>query len=142
MSLCLSVTLSAAESKNEFKINETVYIENGTDFVALSCGDVPQAAVAIEWFIYNNTEWVKVLKFYHNKSVNHGKPRYLINFMKYDSGLFMCHSVGGSSHTYTTMLQVVGKSLLIYLFTLLTLAILTCLICLKSKDIFRILNGK
>ena len=73
MSLCLSVTLSAAESKD--KLNATVYIENGADFVELSCGNVPQAAVAIEWFIYNNTEWVKLLKFYHNKSVNSSNPR-------------------------------------------------------------------
>ena len=136
MSLCLSVTLSATKSKEEFKINETVYIENGAASVELSCGDVPQAAVAIEWFIYNTTElreWGKLLKFYHTNSGNHP---YFYNATKYDisksvstslvvnniklsdSGLFMCGSLGGSNHSYMTMLQVIGKSLQIYLFSL------------------------
>ena len=158
MSLCLSVTVSAVESEEEYKINETVYIGNGAALAELPCSKVPQAAVGIEWFIYTSTEWKKLLKFYHTNPVNSGNPKYCNDSTKYDisqsvstslvvkniklsdSGLFMCGFVGGSNHTYTIMLKVVGKSLLTHLFTLFSLPILKCVICLKAKIIVCILN--
>ena len=134
MSLCLWLTISAVESNQE--INDTIYIENGAASVNLSCGDVPQSAVAIDWFVYKSDEWLKLLKFYHTMSSHH---LYSYNNAKYDIGesvntslliknikfsdsfLYKCGSAGGpSEHSYTTMLHVLGKSLLTYSFTLFT----------------------
>ena len=133
MSLCLLLTLSAVESDDKLKINKTVYIENGAASVDLSCGDVPQSAVAIEWSIEESNGWNKLLKFYHTNSEISTK---LYNYTKYnisesvntslavkniklsDSTLFKCGIVGGpnKNHETFTMLQVVGKSPLTNLF--------------------------
>ena len=127
MSLCLLLTLSAVESDDKIKINETVYIENGAASVDLSCGEVPQSAVAIEWFIKESDGWNTLLRFYHTNSEISTK---FYNYTKYDisesvntsllvkniklsdSTLFKCGIRGGSKNIYetTTMLQVVGKS--------------------------------
>ena len=57
MILCLSLTLSAAESEEELKINETVYVEHWSAFVELSYGEVPPSVVGLEWFFYRINEW-------------------------------------------------------------------------------------
>ena len=139
ISLGLLVTLSAVESVEQIKVNKTVYIENGTESVELSCGEVPQSAVAIEWFIRNSNEWRKLLKFYHLNPSDSINPRYFNDSSKYDicksvntslvvkdinlsdTVLFMCGLLGGPfNDNYTTMLQVVGKLLLAYLFNSFT----------------------
>ena len=150
ISLGLLVTLSTVESVEQFKINETIYIENGTESVELSCGEVPQSAMAIEWFIHKSNEWRKLLKFYHINSSDSSNPRYFNDPSKYDISksvntflvvkninlsdtvLFMCGSLGGHfNHSYTTMLQVVGKLLLTYLFSSFTEYNLKCVACLN-----------
>ena len=155
MSLCLLVTLSATESAEQFKINKIVYVENGADFVELSCGDVPQAAVGIHWFIYNGTEWVKLLKIYKaqpgrnpdpNASTKYGVSKsvntslVVRNIKLSDSASFKCGSLGNSTQMRCIRLQVVGKSLVTYLFIWFPLAEIKYVICLKSKDIFMILS--
>ena len=139
MSLCLLVTLSAIESAEQCKINERVYIENGAAFAELSCGDVPQVAVGVEWFIYNSTEWVKLLKIYKTQpgsyEYNYDSTKYGLsesvnmslvvkNIKLSDSALFKCGSLGNSTHIRCIRLQVVGKSLLTYLFTLFRSAVI------------------
>ena len=140
MNLCILLTLPYGESDE--KINKTVYIENGSASVDLSCGEVPQSSFAIEWFIYNGTDWLKLLKFYHTNS---GRTNYsssdsteygisesvntslVIKSIKLsDSALFKCGAVGGSvGYSHTTMLQAVGKLLLTCLFTLFPLVLVT-----------------
>ena len=128
MTLFVLVTLSTLASPEECNENPvTVYIEDGAAFVELSCGEVPQSAVAIEWIIKKSAEWTKVLKFYHTEP---GHSQNIFNTTKYDisesantsllvinikpsdSALFKCISNGGSTHERCVMLQVVGKSLL------------------------------
>ena len=127
ISLGLLVTLSTVESVEQFKINKTIYIENGTESVELPCGEVPQSSVAIEWFIRKSNEWRKLLKFYHLNPSDSSNPRYFNDSSKYDISksvntslvvkdinlsdtvMFKCGSLGGHfNHSYTTMLQVVG----------------------------------
>ena len=132
MNLCILLTLSYVESDE--KINNTVYIEDGSASVDLSCGEVPHSAFAIEWFIYKGAGWLKLLKFYHTNSgrSNHSNTDYtkygisesvntslVINNIKLsDSALFKCGTVSGSViYSHTTMLQVVGKLLQTCLFT-------------------------
>ena len=139
ISLGLLVTLSAVESEELIKVNKTVYTENGTESVVLSCGEVPKSAVAIDWSIHKSNEWQRLLKFYHINPRNSSNPQYFSDSSKYDISksvntslvvkninlsdtvLFMCGSLGGPfNHNYTTMLQVVGKLLLAYLFNSFT----------------------
>ena len=131
MSLSLLLTLSTIESDEE--INKTVYIEKGSVSVDLSCGEVPQAAIAIEWFIYKRDEWVKLLKFYHNHKSKYSNSDYskygiseavktslvVKNIELSDSALYQCGSVGGILYSHTTLLQVVGKLLLIIYLSLI-----------------------
>ena len=128
ITMCLLVTLSAMASKEEFiEKPETVYIEDGAASAELSCGEVHQSVLAIEWFIKESDEWRKVLKFYHTTT---GSPRYFNDSAKYDisesvntsllvknikpsdSALFKCGSIGNSTYERYIKLQVVGKSLL------------------------------
>ena len=138
MVLWLLLILPPVESDDQLKINETVYIEKGATLVDLSCGEVPQSALAIEWFIYKNNEWIKLVKFYHTKP---GSRQYFNDSTKYDnsgfantslvvkniqltdSAWFKCSFAGTEKATDKryTFLQVVGKTLIIYLFASLTL---------------------
>ena len=112
-------------------INATVYIQNGTQSADLSCGEVPDNAIAIEWYIKISNEWKRILKFYPNKPhrypeyyYGHTEEKYGINesvntslvirnIEPSDSGLFMCATTGGKlSYSYTTLLNVVGKKYL------------------------------
>ena len=133
MTLCVLLTISSVVSDEE--IDETVYIENGTASVILSCGEIPQNSVAIEWFINKPSGFEKILKFYY--TIRNMVPRYPGPYTKdkydidesvnttlvvksielSDDGLFQCGIVGGTgnAYSYTTMLQVVGKSLLTHL---------------------------
>ena len=116
------------------EINKTVYIENGTASVHLSCGKVPQSAITIEWFTDRNNEWNKILKFYHKNPSNspeyddfYTKDKYgleslnaslvIKNIEISDDGLYQCGTARGAkeAYKYTTKLQVVGKLLLAYL---------------------------
>ena len=129
------MTLSAVESVEQLKINETIYIENGAESVELSCGEVPLSAVEIEWSIRKSKERQRLLKFYHINSSNSSNHQYFNDSSKYeisksvntslvvkdikisDNVLFMCLSLGAlSNHSYTTMLKVVGKFLLFVYF--------------------------
>ena len=148
MSLCLLSTLSAM--RPDEKINDTIYIENGATSVNLSCGEVPQSAVAIDWFIYKSGEWVKLLKFYHTKSMirhySSNKTKYDIsestntslvvkNIKLSDSFFFMCGSAGGPIlYSYMNTLHVVGKSLFTYLFTSFFYSRRCWYSCEKFKD--------
>ena len=133
--LCLLLILPPVECDDKFEINETVYIEKGATSVDLSCGQVPQSAVAIEWFSYKSNEWEKLSKFYHtlpgscpklndsakydiSKSVN--TSLVVKNIKLSDSALFKCSSTGNPGNDTSErhiLLQVVGKSLLIHLLT-------------------------
>ena len=118
------------------EIDETIYIKNGTDTVDLSCGEVPPNALGIEWFLYksNNFKIKMILKVHRNKFSRY--PKYYKGYTadKYgisksvntslvvknielsDTDNYTCSTTGGAvDHKYTTSLQVVGKSLLIYL---------------------------
>ena len=129
------MTLSAVESVDQLKINETIYIENGAESVELSCGEVPLSAVEIEWSIRKSKERERLLKFYHINPSNSSNHQYFNDASKYeisksvntslvvkdikisDNVLFMCLSLGAlSNHSYTTMLKVVGKFLLFVYF--------------------------
>ena len=127
MSLCLLLTLSAVESDDKLKMNKTVYVENGAASVDLSCGEVPQSAVAIEWFIKESAGWNKLLKFYHTNSeistkfynytnydISESVNTSLVvkNIQLSDSTLFKCGIIGVPNNISETMtmLQVVGKS--------------------------------
>ena len=110
-------------------INATVYKENGAQSLDLSCGKIPDKAVAIEWYIKRSNVWRRILKFYHKKqntspeySYGHTEEKYGIsqsihtslsirNIEVSDSGLFLCATVG-RLYKYTTLLIVVGKKLL------------------------------
>ena len=131
MSLCLLQTPSARAFEGE--INNIIYTENGTRSVVLPCGEVPWDIVAIEWFVYGNYEWDKILKFYYYSPGSF--PRYFYDDTsdKYglsesvntslvvkdveltDTSFFRCSTSGNMHHLYTTLLQVVGESLLTYL---------------------------
>ena len=120
MSLCVLVTLSAVESHETIEKNRTVHIKNGTAFTNVTCGIV-QSGVAMEWFIYKDHQWAKMMKCYNDSS----KHNYYNNYTNYNyecvntslvikninlSVLLKCNSVGDSIiHSYTTLLQVVGK---------------------------------
>ena len=134
--LCLLLILPLVECDDKFKLNETVYIEKGATSVDLSCGEVPQSAVAIDWFIYKSNAWEKLSKFYHTKpgslpklndSTKYDISKYVNtslvvkNIKLSDSALFKCTSTGTSNYGRYILLQVVGKSLLIHLLTTFTL---------------------
>ena len=113
-------------------INDVVYTENGTESVQLSCGNVSKNAIAIEWlFLQNSKDFERILKFKHIKP--DGYPRHFPGYSrdKYDIGksvntdlvvknidisdigLFQCITRGANvRYSYTTLLKVMGKSLL------------------------------
>ena len=128
MALWVLETLQAIEFDG--KINDVVQIQNGTVSVDLSCGEFPDNSIAIEWFIYSPTQLNKILKIYLNTS---GSPRFYNNYTekKYDIGdssntslvvknielsdatNYTCSAIGGKhGNMHTTMLKVVGKSVL------------------------------
>ena len=119
-------------------VNNTVDVQNGAKSVALSCGEVPKDAAAIEWYSYKKNEWKNILKFYHNTPDT--SPEYYPGYTrdKYDIsgsmhtsllikhikmsefGLFKCSTTGGSmSYSYTTLLNVWGKSSLGLIFNII-----------------------
>ena len=122
---------SAIETDNG--INDTIYIDNGTESVDLSCGKVPPSATAIEWFLHNSKEWQMILKFEHIKldtvqqnAANYSRDKYDIsesvptslvikNIDLSDIGLFKCVTKGTvMAYSYTILLKVVGKFNIIY----------------------------
>ena len=135
LSLCLVLTLSAVGYDGKLEINETVYIKKGAISTQLSCGNVHESVVAMEWFIYKDDQWEKIMKFYknwgkcyyyNNVSENNyeGMNTSLLikNIKLSDAVLFKCNSIGGLyMNTYTTKVQVVGKFSLKYLLTVFTL---------------------
>ena len=113
------------------EINKTVNIKNGTKSIDLQCGKVPGNFVAIEWDMKKSDQIIKILKFYQNATVKPTKyyEGYIVD--KYeirefvnlslvvkdielnDTAYYICGTKGGSElHSYTTLLQVEGKSLL------------------------------
>ena len=133
--LCLLLILPPVECDDKFEINETVYIEKGATSVDVSCGEVPQSAMAIEWSIYKSNEWRKLIKFYHttpgtrhyfNESTKYDISEFVNtslvvkNIKLSDSALFKCGSTGKSIHERYILLQVVGKLSLIHLLTAFT----------------------
>ena len=126
-------TLSAAEVDEG--ITTTVYTYNGTESINLSCGEVPEQATSIEWYIDKLNEWQRILKFYHNKPDrppehynSYSKDKYdisesvktslLVKKIDFtDTGLYKCRTRGGPLfYSYTTWLKVVGESLLLLIF--------------------------
>ena len=136
MSLCLLVTLSAVESNETVERNETFYITNGTALTNVMCGKVAESAVAMEWFIYKDRQWAKMMKCYNDSS----KYSYYSNYTNntYEcvhtslvikniklSALLKCNCVGNSiTHSSTIMVIVVGKLPLIYFFTPFNLVVI------------------
>ena len=132
MTLCILLAMPSAMFDDG--IDETVYIEKGAASVILSCGNLPQDAIAIEWLTDKYSGFEKIMKFYY-KTPN-SVPRYSNHYTadKYDidesvntslvvkninlsdDGLFQCDTIGGAgdAYSYITKLQVVGKSLLTY----------------------------
>ena len=131
MSLWLLQKASATESDG---INDTVYIENGTESADLQCGEVPSNAIAIEWYLYKTDQLIRILRL--NKNTPNRIPEYyngytadkygisesmntslvVKNIQLSDTGLFSCGIIGRSwAYGNYTILQVVGKSLLAYL---------------------------
>ena len=128
MALWVLQTLRALDFDG--RINDVVWIQNGTKSVDLSCGELPHNDIAIEWFSYNSTQLKKILKFYYNMS---GSPRFYNNYTEKKYGIsesdntslvvknielsdatnYTCSTIGGEhSYMHTTMLKVVGKSVL------------------------------
>ena len=111
-------------------INDTVYIENGTESTQLSCGENPQNWFAIYWSKYKSDEWSDILKVYPNRPSKkiayyegHTAKKYAItgslntsllvkNLDLSDTGLFRCRSAGGGVvYSYITLVKNVGESL-------------------------------
>ena len=130
MGLLLLLTASAMEPKDD--INNTVCIDNETESVDISCGNVPETATAIEWFIKTSNGWKRIMKVDHTESgefqkriIGHNEHKYDIseslntylvvrNISLSDNSLFKCSATGKShTYTYTTMLKVVGKYYLV-----------------------------
>ena len=132
MTLCILLAMSSAMFDDG--IDETVYIEKGAASVILSCGNLPQDAFAIEWFVHKYSVFERIMKFYYK--IPNSSPLYSDRYTadKYDiddsvntslvvknidladGGLFQCGTAGGAGdvYSYITKLQVVGKSLLTY----------------------------
>ena len=123
-------TLSALDPYKD--ANGTCYTENGTESFHLPCGEVPDNVHGIEWQMYKFNKWRRILKF-----TNGEQPKNFPNYTedKYgvsdsdkttlvvrhidisESGLFRCRTVGTDiDYSYTTLLQVVGKSQSVWLF--------------------------
>ena len=109
-------------------IDDTVTIENGTEFIEMTCGEGPKNEVAIFWSVLKSDQWSNIMKFYPktpskkilyysgytaekygiSKSVNTSLVVKDINLE--ENGLFRCSSGGeGQGYSYITLLQVVGK---------------------------------
>ena len=133
IALCMAVWLQQTQSvlKYDGKLNEKVYKKNGMETVDLSCGKVPESFVAIEWARYISNQSTKILKIYNDTtekhydgytsskySISETEPTSLLikNIEISDTGYYICHTVGEQvGYKYTTLLHVVGKSLL-YIF--------------------------
>ena len=114
-------------------INTIVYIENETESAELSCGEIPENAVAIYWSVKNSSQWRNILRFYPTKpSINisyyagYTADKYGISKSVNTSlvvkgidlsvtNLFRC-SAGGlaSGYGYISLLKVKGKYCLVY----------------------------
>ena len=122
-------TPSAVDADQD--VNNTVDTKIGAKSAVLSCGEIPEDATAVEWYMYKANEWKNILKFYHNTPgpspeyyQGYTKDKYDIsgtmqtslvvkNIKMSDFGLFKCITTGGSvSYNYTNLLGVWGKSLL------------------------------
>ena len=84
MGLLLLLATSAVESEDD--INNTVCIDNETESVDVSCGNIPETATALEWFIKTSNGWKRIIRVYHNKSgefqksiIGHNEDKYDIN---------------------------------------------------------------
>ena len=129
--MCLWVQQTKSAVLFDEKLNATVYTKNETEAVALSCGEVPDDAVATEWKRYISNQAKKILKIYNTTTEK--SPKYYDNITqsKYgisksvhtslliknidlsDTGYYICHTTGrDGTYEYTTMLHVLGKSLL------------------------------
>ena len=125
--LWLLQTVLAAEVDDH--VNITVHIHNGTESANLSCGEVPEHTTGIEWLMNKFNGWQRILKYYHNKpdrapehypkysrdkyDISKSVKTYFVvkNIDFTDTGLYKCRTRGGSLvYSYTTLLQVVGKS--------------------------------
>ena len=132
IALCMAVWLQQTQSmKFDGKLNATVNKKNGTKTVDLSCGAVTDSFVAIEWARYISKQSKRILKIYNNTTEKHyngntsskygiseTEPTSLLikNIEISDTGYYICHTVGAQvEYKYTTLLHVVGKSLL-YIF--------------------------
>ena len=134
MGLLLLQTTSAVEPKDDK--NNTVCIDNETESVSVSCGNVPETATAIKWFIKTFNGWKRIMRASHNETgefqksyfKGHNEDKYDISEFQYthlvvrninlsDNNYFKCSTTGTSLYTYTTLLKVVGKYHLVsYLF--------------------------
>ena len=124
MILWVLQTLSAPWCGADF--NVIVSVQNWTESVELSCGDIPDDC--IWWFINSSKRW-KLIFYYDHKKRNQA-PRYYNGFSadKYDTGefadsnlvikniepsdshLFLCIATrGGVGYSNTIKLQVKGK---------------------------------
>ena len=129
--LLLLLATSAVEPEDD--INNTVCIDNETESVDISCGNVPETATTIEWFITTSNGWKRIMKVDHTESgefqrrnIGHNEDKYDIseslntylvvrNIRLSDNNLFKCSATGRShTYTYTTMLKVVGKYYLVW----------------------------
>ena len=126
MGLSLLQTVSAVEREED--PNKTIYVENGTESVELSCGPLPENPIAIAWRIKQSDGWKKILKIYTSgpseqydtdkygisESVNTSLVVKKVVLSSFDSALFRCDIAGGSlDYRYTTRLQIVGESLFV-----------------------------
>ena len=124
-------TTSAVEKNDE--VNATVQIKNGTESINLSCGEVPEYHLIATWFrVYkfnSEKDLKKILKIQCNKpdSLKCGKnvttDKYAVseltntslilkNINLSDTDHYRCQSSGTTDlYAYTTLLEVVGKSL-------------------------------
>ena len=130
--VCLWLLLTLSSVELGVVISDTVYVVNGTESVDLSCGEVPDNANAIEWFMYRSGKNIKIFKYYHKTpgripkyysgctaekyDISHsGNPSMVLKNIKLaDVDHYICVAIMGvGSHMHTTLLQVVGKSLLV-----------------------------
>ena len=135
MGLWMFHTISAVVA-DDFK-NATIYIKNGTGSVDLSCGEVPEKATAIDWFIKKSNTWIRILKFKHMKPntapqyyTNNSKDKYDIstsvntslvvkNIVPMDIGVYKCSTRGGTQdYSYITLLKIEGESVFVLVFQL------------------------
>ena len=135
-------------------INATICVKTGRDSLDISCGKVPEEISAIEWFIKTD-ERKRILKFYLNDKLlqyhsNFSRDKYDIrvpantslvvkNIVPSDTGVFTCIANGGTmDYSYTTLLKVMGKSLLPMVFHITSTFDLTLFECRNMHQHFTI----